>query len=414
LRSAWSIFTKNCSYYLSALNAAALASVQSGETPRVTGSARDVQSRKEGIMKHIDGRHLDDLVAANTEFLCRHFFPHGHKIGPEWHIANISGSRGNSLGVQLTGSRAGLWIDRDGSGGGTFVELIMQHLGLTFPDAARAIGNALGVNLESTDRDELDNSRSCGKPFERSYRPEARQLHPVLEEPSFFDLETIWRTRKISLEGLRLAVERGFVFVASIKDERAWVITDSSRRCYIARRLDAEPWLLYGKPKKSYTLSGSEAARPIGLEESRPYPQIALVEGAPDLLACFGHLYASGAEERVAPVCMASASINLAEAHLAYFQNKAVTIFGHDDEEGERAVKRWARPLRCVASSVLVFSFVGLTKSDGQPVRDFNDLCEIDADSWEQHQAAIESMFGFSGSEEQEGRDSETKTTGAL
>jgi hypothetical protein len=96
-----------------------------------------------------------------------------------------------------------------------------------------------------------------------------------------------------------------------------------------------------GRLEKNYTLKGSKASIPIGLYESRDFPALAVCEGGPDFIACFGHLHASAAESRVAPICMASAGIKLAESHLVYFQKKAVTIFGHADPEGRRDDSEW-------------------------------------------------------------------------
>jgi hypothetical protein len=47
----------------------------------------------------IDGNRLNEVVRSNIETLCRHFFPTGHKDGGEWKIADVSGAKGNSLGI---------------------------------------------------------------------------------------------------------------------------------------------------------------------------------------------------------------------------------------------------------------------------------------------------------------------------
>jgi hypothetical protein len=87
--------------------------------------------------------------------------------------------------------------------------------------------------------------------------------------------------------------------MARLKGERAFVITDKSRRNYLARRLDGRKWEHISS--KAYTLPDSQAKWPIGIQEAGPFPAIALCEGGPDFLAAFGHALASSVENLVAP-----------------------------------------------------------------------------------------------------------------
>jgi hypothetical protein len=96
----------------------------------------------------IDQARLKEVVRSNIETLCRHFFPLSRKDGIEWKIADISGEKGDSLGIRLTPENAGVWIDRATGQGGDFVQLLMRSRNLTFPDAAAEIGQFLGVDLQ--------------------------------------------------------------------------------------------------------------------------------------------------------------------------------------------------------------------------------------------------------------------------
>jgi hypothetical protein len=101
----------------------------------------------------IDAGRLDEVVRSNAEELCRHFFPDGKKIGHEWRISSSSRpghKKKGSLAIRLAGPYAGGWRDWATEEHGTFIRLIMTKFNLTFPDAARATGSALGINLEST------------------------------------------------------------------------------------------------------------------------------------------------------------------------------------------------------------------------------------------------------------------------
>ena len=80
---------------------------------------------------------------------------------------------------------------------------------------------------------------------------------------------------------------------------------------------------------------------------------------------------------------------------LPAFAGKRVRIFVHDDAEGFTAAQRWAQQLRGVAARVDGFTFDGLTRIDGLPVKDLCDLASIDADSWEANRDAVENCMAF-------------------
>ncbi len=96
----------------------------------------------------IDGNRLNEVVRSNIETLCRHFFPAGHKDGGEWKIADISGAEGNSLGIELSAQKAGVWRDRATNEGGNFPNLIMRNRNLRFPEAVDEISRFLGVDFK--------------------------------------------------------------------------------------------------------------------------------------------------------------------------------------------------------------------------------------------------------------------------
>jgi hypothetical protein len=106
-------------------------------------------------MQMIDVQRLDEVVRSHAETLCRHFFPEGRKAGKEWRIASSprvghKKHKPGSLAIQLAGPYAGSWRDWATDERGTFTRLVMTRENLTFPDAARAIGAALRINLETT------------------------------------------------------------------------------------------------------------------------------------------------------------------------------------------------------------------------------------------------------------------------
>ena len=169
--------------------------------------------------------------------------------------------------------------------------------------------------------------------------------------------------------------------MAKLKDCLAFLITDKSRNCYLARRMDGKNWEWKDtEPSKVYMLSGSKGNWLIGNQEAESYPAIALCEGGPDFLAAFGHAFASGVEDRIAPVCITSSGVTITEEALACFTGKRVRIFAHNDDPGQQAAEAWMSQLAGLATVIDTFNFVGLERSDGEPIKDLNDLSLIDYD----------------------------------
>lgn len=219
------------------------------------------------------------------------------------------------------------------------------------------------------------------------------QFHPNLSKPTGEDLDAISNLRAISIEALQIAVDRWLLYMATLKGERAFVITDKSRRNYLARRIDGQKW--EHTRSKAYTLQGSQAGWPIGIQEAEAFPAIALCEGGPDFLAAFGHAFASSVENLVAPVCMAAASYRIPSDALPFFKGKRIRVFVHDDRAGYDAGERWAAQLSGIASEVDGFSFGGLTDIEGSSIGDLNQLLKVDYDCWEANREIIEGVMSF-------------------
>jgi hypothetical protein len=194
-------------------------------------------------------------------------------------------------------------------------------------------------------------------------------------------------------EALQITVARGFLWTVGPRGDQAFVVTDKNRRCYIARKINGDRW---DDDAKGKLLFGSQASWPIGIGEAKQYSVIALCEGGPDFLAAFGHAWASGVEDRVAPVCMSSGASNIAVDALPAFSGKRVRIFTHADDAGMKASERWQAQLTGVAGRVDSWKISPTwIQADGQPVRDLNDLLRIDYDCWEANRATIESIMDF-------------------
>lgn len=116
-----------------------------------------------------------------------------------------------------------------------------------------------------------------------------------------------------------------------------------------------------------------------------PFPKVAFVEGAPDLLAAFHFLIAEGKELSVAPVAALGASNHVLDPEaLRYFSGKVVRIFPHLDKAGYTACKAWAKALKDAgAARVEAFDLSGLDRSDGVSGKDLADLVLIHPECFE-------------------------------
>jgi twinkle protein len=50
-------------------------------------------------------------LSAQVESVVRHLLPNGRRIGQEWRVGGTDGEAGKSMGVHMTGDKAGVWLD---------------------------------------------------------------------------------------------------------------------------------------------------------------------------------------------------------------------------------------------------------------------------------------------------------------
>lgn len=62
-------------------------------------------------------------LAEDAERVCRHLLPNGRRDGQEWRVGSADGEQGKSLGVRLSGSKAGIWSDFATGVGGDLIDL---------------------------------------------------------------------------------------------------------------------------------------------------------------------------------------------------------------------------------------------------------------------------------------------------
>ena len=186
-------------------------------------------------------------------------------------------------------------------------------------------------------------------------------------------------------EGLNWASERGVLQFGKIGGNPVYVVTDCTEKLAEARRIDGKT---FHQGNKSHCLKGSSKSWPIGILEAESYPNIALVEGAPDFLHAHAAIlheqanhYAS-TDVSCAPVGMLGAGCKIAEEALEHFNGKHVTLFPHVDQAGKDAAQRWGDQLhQAGVQDILVFELDGAINEQGKPVNDLYDTYCLSAES---------------------------------
>lgn len=88
----------------------------------------------------------------NIERVVMELLPNGKREGHEWRCGSAGGEEGKSLGVHLTGTKAGVWSDFSAGTGGDPLDLWMDVRGCTLPEAIEQAANFLGIKLNKPER----------------------------------------------------------------------------------------------------------------------------------------------------------------------------------------------------------------------------------------------------------------------
>ncbi len=333
---------------------------------------------------------LRQAAIPRFEELAHYLYPRGHRDGHCWCVGSANGEPGRSCKINLRTPILGDFAAGERMKSGA-IDLWMMARNCDFFTAAQELETWLG----------LPPSYGYQNPQNRqSYReehPTPKVLLPLLETPTDSDINSLSVTRSIQPVALQIAARRGLLFCFDCeRNGRCWVFTDSTRRCAIRRRIDGKPFILAdGRTTKAAACPGSNMTVPIGIQEAIPYPAIGIVEGGPNALAVIGQAWGSGLENRVAPICMPSAGANFSYTDAGYLRNKRCRIFADNDRPGWDAMMRWAAQLAQYSPEVDGYSFSDLETISGNPVNDLNDLCQLDAESWECHRDGVEAIMNF-------------------
>ncbi|STX50471.1 DNA primase (bacterial type) [Legionella busanensis] len=90
-------------------------------------------------------REISNLLAQNAEDIARLLLPNGKKEGDEWRAGSVNGEAGKSLGVHLTGEKAGVWADFANGDKGDLLDLWAKTQNLSLHEAIKEAATHLGI-----------------------------------------------------------------------------------------------------------------------------------------------------------------------------------------------------------------------------------------------------------------------------
>jgi len=272
-------------------------------------------------------------------------------------------------------------------------------------DAVSFHARALGLSLPDAAKDLIRRYRARGgsaappAPISSATPPawqsSKKPVLPRMDEGTHDDRLALARLRNVCLEAVELLIDRGMIRFCGHRSQRAWVITDATRRSAQRRRLDGKLWY---NNQKVIGFSGVSNGWPCGIHDAARRRRVAIVEGGPDALAAMHFALAQGCEDSVGIVALLGAAVRIPDECIPFFGERHVRIFIHDDgekESGMKAARAWAEQIRGTAGRVDGVTFEDLVRSDGEPVRDLNDLCSVDPVSYEARRDFVDGIMDF-------------------
>lgn len=151
-------------------------------------------------------KEIAQQLARDAEGICRLLLPNGKKDGKEWRVGDVSGSEGKSLGVRLTGNKAGQWKDFNEGHGGDLLDLWAITQGVSIGEALSQAKEHLGIREQ----------RFTGG--ERSY---TRPIKPKVSKPRDGEMDYLSGERKLdtrAIEAYRLAVRGQDIVFPHLRD----------------------------------------------------------------------------------------------------------------------------------------------------------------------------------------------------
>jgi len=282
------------------------------------------------------------------------------------------------------------WKDHSGHGrgGGDVVDFVADALRCKTTEALRWFSDRMEGRATSTPPPKRSASNATGTQAPR------KKILPNLRIGGSEELKELAALRGLSVPGLSLAQDRGFLRFASFAGSDAWAVTDG-RSLAELRRQDGKSWPAYKSlpERKAHCVAVEHGAKstPVGIESSSQYPSFFLVEGAPDALAAHDVIFRSGTEDQIGVLAVLGGAARIEPVAARSLLGRHVRIIPHCDEAGAGAGARWAECLTDAGAVVDSFNLNGLVRADEVPTKDLNDMLLVRS---AQVPALIEELIG--------------------
>lgn len=218
---------------------------------------------------------LAALLARNVDGVVRHLLPQGKRQGQEWRCGSVGGEPGESMGVHLSGDKAGVWSDFSTGDSGDLIGLWMACRGLSLRDACKEAADYLGIREDRID------------PPRRSYSKPTRDGVAKLADDHRAWLEGERKIAPDTIRAYRLASRDGWLMFPYLRDGElvaakyrklpkqfrqeadcepclfGWqAVPDAARVVLICEgELDALAWHSYGVAALSVPMGGGSGAK---------------------------------------------------------------------------------------------------------------------------------------------------------
>ncbi len=318
--------------------------------------------------------------------------------------------RGHCYGCGWDGDVLDFWRERRGGG---------------YVDSLRALASLASIPVhlrEWNSRQAAQVPQVTGAALGEREKPALPRLRALGDE----EVRALAELRGLSVRGVAAAAAdkrvggcawpqflRHGVWVLSDDAGPAWVVTDGERWVAQFRLLSGGTFTIRREgeePEQIKCWTKGAAPWPLGAAEMGDRAAVLMVEGGADMLAAYHFLERFGRLGDVAVVAMLGASNRIAAEALPFFRRRRVRIMMDEDEPkyfkdapekppvfpGKEAAARWTEQLCEAGAAVETFSLAGLTRRDGRPVKDLNDLALMgEGAAWERGGELREAFFDF-------------------
>jgi hypothetical protein len=203
----------------------------------------------------------------------------------------------------------------------------------------------------------------------RIFPPSAQCREP--KRGTLADVEELARLRGIPWCDVHAAWLLGSVRFGMNRGQRAWCVTDRSRKLIEWRRLDGLSWFHGGKSDSVKTVEGG-GNHLLGLPDLLgDCPNVLLVEGAPNLVAGFTLLREFDLLHDYGLVAMSGAGKWMLPEEIQQFRGRRILIAADNDEAGRLGVDKWHAQLDEAKIGCSSIDWDGMGAVEGDDVNSF-------------------------------------------